>query len=137
MTTVPVHEAASVSPGYADILRWFETVTGRPADVVRDPDGVLRFRPNPLVRWLVDEAEVKMNAMAVAYQNGQFGVAEYAAFVAGLGYSLSGFGDLSAFADEIWAAHGWGNDCLPPPVLPPVVGPRVPGERPHEGDEHI
>ena len=99
---ISVAEAAAVHPTYADVLAWFERATGRPASVVRDPDGVIRFARNRLAVWLHEEQGVSLSAATIAYYHGQCAVDEYAEFVAGLGYSLSGFADLSAFSGHIW-----------------------------------
>ncbi len=101
-TSVTVAEAAAVHPTYADLLAWYELVTGRPARVVRDAGGVLRFRPDTVVLRLYDAKAVDLNALAVDHARGRIATGDYAAFVAGLGYSLSGFSELSQFADQIW-----------------------------------
>lgn len=99
---VPNSEAAAVSEIYADLLAWYERTVGHPAVVVAEPDGeggsILRFRPNTLYRHLAPN----LNLLHSQYEHGLFDLRDYAEFVAGLGYSLSGFCDLSPFAESIW-----------------------------------
>ena len=65
-----------------------------------DKDGILRFRPNILVRYLLDAAgqgqRIDMNALAILP-----GVSaeEHAHFAQLIGYSVSGWGDIS-FVNE-------------------------------------
>ena len=56
-----------------------------------DDRGVLRFQPNAIVRYLLDFGGIDMNRLAVL----PFNQEDQEQFAMLIGYSLSGFGDLS------------------------------------------
>jgi len=65
----------------------------------RDDHNVIRFRPNKIVRFLIDWATprgIDMNALAIM----QFDREEREQFAQLIGYSVSGFGDLSYVRSE-------------------------------------
>lgn len=57
-----------------------------------DEHGVIRFRENKIVRYLLDAGPFDMNKIAVLPG---ISVQERAQFAAMIGYSVSGWGDLS------------------------------------------
>jgi hypothetical protein len=59
-------------------------------------DGVIRFKENSIVRWLVDSGRVSLNDIAAR----DFPREDAAQFWQLLGYSTSGFGDLNLVSDE-------------------------------------
>ena len=65
-----------------------------------DESGVLRFRANAIVRHLLDAGPFDMNDIAV----GDFSNEDHEQFAQLIGYSLSGFGDLSYVSDETYNA---------------------------------
>lgn len=95
---VPNEEVAALHQSYADLLAWWERTVGRPAVVVRDDHGVVRFKPNAVYKHL----KYDLDALHKSYLHDLFPLADYAEFVAGLGYSLAGFCDLSQFSASIW-----------------------------------
>lgn len=63
--------------------------------LVRDARGVVRFRPNPIVQLLFDNGPFDMNKLATM----GFSDEDRAHFAQLIGYSVSGWGDLSYVAD--------------------------------------
>jgi hypothetical protein len=59
-------------------------------------DGIVRFTPNRIVRWLLDAGPFDMNQLAMLP-----GISreEHAQFAQLIGYSVSGYGDLSYAVD--------------------------------------
>lgn len=68
--------------------------------LVRDPEGVIRFRANEIVRFLLDAGPFDMNALARM----PFSDEDQEQFAQLIGYSVSGFGDLS-YADPETVAY--------------------------------
>lgn len=62
--------------------------------LVRDPKGVIRFRENAIVRYLLDAGPFDMNALALM----PFSDEDREQFAQLIGYSVDGFADLS-YAD--------------------------------------
>ena len=63
-----------------------------------DEKGVLRFKPNAIVRYLLDHGGIDMNHLALR----NFTVEDQEQFAQLIGYSLSGFGELSYVRDETY-----------------------------------
>ncbi len=70
---------------YSDVLEAFPD-----AVIVKDKDGVLRFKQNELLRHVTDTS-LDLNALSVAFENGEFSGDEYMRFYQDIGYSLCGF----------------------------------------------
>ncbi len=70
-----------------------------------DEDGVLRFKQNKIVRFLLEMGPFDMNKIAMM----TFSVEDRVQFAQLIGYSRSGFGDLSYVSDEAWEASGAGT----------------------------
>lgn len=69
-------------------------------DTIIDSDGVQRFKVNTTVRYLLDaNGKIDMNALRLAYNAGAFNKRDYAEFHMMIGYSVSGFCELSPFMD--------------------------------------
>jgi len=66
----------------------------------KDGHGVLRFKSNKIVSYLLDNGGIDMNHLAV--QN--FSDEDRQQFAQLIGYSLSGYGDLSYVSDEAYTA---------------------------------
>lgn len=62
--------------------------------------GVLRFRGNAIVRHLLDNGGIDMNDLAVIY----FPQEDREQFAQLIGYSLSGFGELSYVSNKTYEA---------------------------------
>lgn len=79
-----------------------DLITIQPASVmiIEDERGVYRFAQNQLYCWLLENGEVDLNSMCIAYQMGHFTLEEYMEFYRGIGYSLSGFEEI--FGDVLW-----------------------------------
>lgn len=66
-----------------------------------DERGVLRFRENAIVRYLLDNGGIDMNHLAG--MSGRFSRADQMQFAQLIGYSLSGYADLSYVTDASYA----------------------------------
>ena len=65
-----------------------------------DEHGVLRFKGNALVRYILDNGGIDMNDLAVI----DFPQEDQEQFAQLIGYSLCGFGELSYVSDETYYA---------------------------------
>lgn len=73
--------------------------------VYRDDHGVVRFRANRVVAWLLDHGGIDMNDLAILHRfKGKFTDEEMAQFAQLIGYSVDGFCDLSYTTKEQWDA---------------------------------
>lgn len=73
--------------------------------LMRDIHGVIRFRRNRIVRYLLDNGSLDLNMLAeIGDRTGRdddgFSQADWTQFYQLIGYSLSGFHELSGVADE-------------------------------------
>jgi len=71
--------------------------------IVQDKDGVLRFKEDPMTVWL--HSRTNLNDMVSACQHGFAGVwsrKKIKDFYRGMGYSLSGFGEVFTGKDDNW-----------------------------------
>jgi len=66
----------------------------------KDETGVLRFKANAIVRHLLDNGGIDLNQIACM----EFSREDREQFAQLIGYSLSGYGDLSYVSDETYAA---------------------------------
>jgi hypothetical protein len=64
--------------------------------LVKDERGTVRFRANAIVKWLLDAKLIDMNRIATM----QFDAEDREQFAMLIGYSLSGFSELSYVSDE-------------------------------------
>lgn len=64
--------------------------------IEKDQNGVLRFKSNAIVRALLDTGKLNMNDLAVL----PFSVEDRCQFAQLIGYSVSGYGDLSYVSAE-------------------------------------
>lgn len=62
-------------------------------------DGVQRFQANAIVRYLLDQGPFDMNHLAMQ----GFDAEDEAHFAQLIGYSVSGWGDLSYVSDDMWS----------------------------------
>lgn len=73
-----------------------------------DGRGVIRFKRNAIVDALLDECTARggldLNKIAIGVATGRFNVEDEIQLAQLIGYSVSGFGDLSYAPDEIIAA---------------------------------
>jgi len=67
--------------------------TKHPTQPLVRKDGVLRFKENAIVRYLLDAGKINMNDLAVM----PFDREDRRQFAQLIGYSLSGYGDLSSY----------------------------------------
>lgn len=68
--------------------------------LAKDKQGVLRFKGNAIVQHLLDHGGIDMNKLAVL----DFSKDDRIQFAQLIGYSLSGFGELSYVDNESYAA---------------------------------
>jgi len=66
--------------------------------MVKDDHGVMRFKENAIVRYLLDKGPFDMNHLALQ----EFSAEDAEQFAQLIGYSLSGFGDLSYVSNETY-----------------------------------
>lgn len=66
--------------------------------------GTLRFKANPIVRYLLDNGGIDLNQIAALAANGMFTNADQEQFAMLIGYSLSGFGELNFVSNETYKA---------------------------------
>lgn len=60
----------------------------------RDAAGVIRFKANPIVRYLLDNGPHDLNGIAALVKAGLFSHDDYSQLMQLIGYSVSGYGDL-------------------------------------------
>lgn len=70
----------------------------------RDDKEVIRFKANPIVRFLLDYGEFDMNDLGILSEHAGFTDDDWAQFAQLIGYSLSGWGDLSYVSDSKYAS---------------------------------
>ena len=68
--------------------------------IVKDKKGVPRFKENKIVMYLLDNGGIDLNELATK----KFSVEDQEQFAQLIGYSLSGFGELSYVTDETFNA---------------------------------
>ena len=66
--------------------------------LAQDEQGTLRFKSNAIVRYLLDNGGIDMNKIATL----GFDREDHEQFAQLIGYSLSGYSDLSYVRDETW-----------------------------------
>jgi hypothetical protein len=69
----------------------------------RDDHGVVRFRANPLVRWLLDNGGKDLNDLALQADAQGWSDEDRQQFAQLIGYSLSGYSELHYVTDEAYA----------------------------------
>jgi hypothetical protein len=69
--------------------------------LAEDDQGTIRFVENPIVRYLLDAGPFDMNHLAVIFNN-EAHREDAEQFAQLIGYSLSGFGELSYVSDEAY-----------------------------------
>jgi hypothetical protein len=75
-------------------------VGGKEYDTVIDEQGVQRFKENGVLKYLFDRGALDLNEIARIYHTKKpFSQRDYAELNMMLGYSVSGWCDLSAFQD--------------------------------------
>jgi hypothetical protein len=81
-----------------------KTKTKHPMQPVEYVDRVIRFKKNKVVRYLLDAGGIDLNAIVGAFKREGFSVEDMEQFYQLIGYSVSGFGDLSIVRPETVAA---------------------------------
>lgn len=66
----------------------------------KDKHGVIRFKPNAIVRYLLDAGPFDMNKLAMI----PFPIEDREQFAQLIGYSLCGFAELSYVTNKTYAA---------------------------------
>ena len=66
----------------------------------QDSKGILRFKKNAIVRFLLDASPYDLNKLALM----NFSQEDREQFAQLIGYDLSGFGELPYVSDETWNA---------------------------------
>lgn len=79
-----------------------------------DDQGTIRFKKNAIVDFLVRDMRpgYDMNTIVRMYHEGKFSYEDLLQFYQLVGYSVSGFGDLSAVKDEDWSRADKERDRL-------------------------
>ena len=65
--------------------------------IEKDYNGVVRFKANAIVRWLVDSGKANLNDICIH----GFDTDDMVQFWQQLGYSVSGYGDLSFVPENV------------------------------------
>ncbi len=68
-----------------------------------DEHGVIRFKQNAIIAWLFETGKLNLNEIAIMTSRGMFPVEDEVQIAQLLGYSVSGFGDLSYVPSEVVA----------------------------------
>lgn len=74
--------------------------TNHPIQPLETVDGTLRFKPNPIVRYLLEKGPFDLNDIASIC----FSDNDQQQFAQLIGYSLNGYSELSYVSDENYAA---------------------------------
>lgn len=61
-----------------------------------DDHGTIRFKQNGIVRMLLDDGPYDLNQLSLMVARGQFRAEDYTQLMQLIGYSVSGFGELSS-----------------------------------------
>lgn len=61
-----------------------------------DDDGVIRFKQNGIVRMLLDDGPYDLNQLSLMVERGELRAEDYTQLMQLIGYSVSGFGELSS-----------------------------------------
>jgi len=75
------------------------SIPKHPMQPVQFDDNIIRFKHNAIVRYLLDAGPFDMNTLSA----GRFTVEDREQFAQLIGYSVSGFGDLSYVRDQTCA----------------------------------
>lgn len=119
------HDDPILVNNYAEIVSCFPQ-----AQIIRNDDGIVRFRENKLMRFFCDAGKGEMvsfdpykeapaefsgaptlNDIVKKYYNGSFSMEELMLFYQDIGYSLSGYLDI--FGEEIDLMFKEGRQLLP------------------------
>ena len=73
-----------------------------------DGEGVVRFHPNKIVRWLVDADQTVLDGIS----HETYSADDLAQFHQLIGYSVSGYGDLHLVSDEKLAELDAAAECV-------------------------
>lgn len=77
--------------------------------LVVDEYGVVRFKRNEVVRYMLDHHDADLNILGREVQLGHLPVADYMQLMQLIGYSVSGYGDLAYSNDNeetaTWREH--------------------------------
>ena len=85
----------ATSSSTLSLAAWSDIAEAFPGvEVVTDEQGVLRFKEDKLVCFLVDSGQVDLNRLAADFSTGRFDGDAYMRFYRGLGYSLAGFDEM-------------------------------------------
>lgn len=87
--------------------------------LVVNPDGVTRFKENAIVRYLLDNSSITLNHIAAR----GFTDEDRQQFAQLIGYSLSGYSDLSYVTDEAYTAAELQSIAQTPEPTPPTRKP--------------
>ena len=68
--------------------------------IIRAADGVIRFKANAIIKWLFETRKLDLNEIASLAARGKFSREDQMQLAQLLGYSVSGYGDLSYASDE-------------------------------------
>lgn len=82
-----------------------------------DEDGVVRFKRNAIVRLLLDTGKLTLNDLACM----PFSQTDWEQFYQLIGYSVSGYGDLSSVSEESVAFADGQADGLRKNPDPPLI----------------
>jgi len=74
--------------------------------LVVDENGVVRFKRNEVVRYMLDHPGTDLNVLGREVELGRLPVADYMQLMQLIGYSVSGYGDCAYSSEhEVWRKH--------------------------------
>lgn len=84
-----------------------EVVSEHPTQpLVVDEHGVVRFKRNEVVRYMLDHPDADLNVLGREVELGRLPVADYMQLMQLIGYSVSGYGDCAYSSEhEVWREH--------------------------------
>lgn len=92
--------------------------------VEQDADGVVRFKGNRIVRYMLDMGGIDLNHLVRVETYARFTQEDWEEFYQLIGYSVSGYHELSLVSDDSALEAGKLRDAL---LGPPT--PQTPSER--------
>ena len=72
-----------------------------PMQPIEFNNGSLRFKENLIVSLLLANSDLDLNSLSIMDQEGKFNRGDYTQLMQLLGYSVSGYGDLSSSPKKI------------------------------------
>lgn len=69
--------------------------------IIRDKQGIIRFRKNKIVRLLLETSHLNLNSLKIMLDEGMVSQADYTHLTQLIGYSVDGYAELSTSPPEL------------------------------------